>query len=136
MSEYLSGRKRNLNIGINSYTENDLVLNVIGNTNISGITTNEGNMYINGDLYIKGDLIAKIPQKLSDLLDVDITDSLDKYVLMYDSVSQKWKNVNPDEVLISATTDQTSGYIGIPSTFEDQLNIDLNNKIDLDAGNF
>jgi hypothetical protein len=39
MPEYLSGRKRNLNLGISSYTENDLVLDVIGNTNISGVTT-------------------------------------------------------------------------------------------------
>jgi hypothetical protein len=39
MSEYLSSRKRNLNIGISSYTENKLVLDVIGNTNISGISS-------------------------------------------------------------------------------------------------
>lgn len=142
MSEYLSGRKRNLNIGINSYTENDLVLNVIGNTNISGITTlassggittTGGDLYVGGNLYLKN---APSLSKLSDLLDVEIDENIDKYVLMYDAATQKWRNVNPDEVLISATTDQTSGYVGIPSTFEEQLNIDLNNKIDLDAGTF
>ena len=36
MSEYLSNRQRKLNIGISSYTENQLVLDVIGNTNITG----------------------------------------------------------------------------------------------------
>jgi hypothetical protein len=130
MSEYLSNRKRNLNIGIESYTENDLVLDVIGNTNISGITS------ISGDLYVKGVVIAVVPQRLSDLLDVEITGSPDKYVLMYDSTSQKWKNLNPDEVLYNATVDQSLGYDGLPAEFEEKLNIDLNNKIDLDAGTF
>ena len=55
---------------------------------------------------------------------------------MYDSASQKWRNVNPDEVLIGATTDQTPGYVGIPSVFIDKLDEDLDNKIDVDAGNF
>ena len=39
MAEYLSNRQRKLNIGISSYTENQLVLDVIGNTNITGIVT-------------------------------------------------------------------------------------------------
>lgn len=130
MSEYLSNRKRNLNIGIHSYTENDLVLDVIGNTNISGITS------IGGDLYVKGVLVAVVPQRLSDLLDVEISGSPDRYVLMYDSSIQKWRNLNPDEVLYNATVDQSLGYDGLPAEFENKLNIDLNNKIDLDAGDF
>lgn len=130
MSEYLSNRKRNLNIGIHSYTENDLVLDVTGNTNISGITS------IGGDLYVKGVLVAVVPQRLSDLLDVEISGSPDKYVLMYDSSIQKWRNLNPDEVLYNATVDQSLGYDGLPAEFEEKLNIDLNNKIDLDAGDF
>lgn len=36
MSEYLSKRQRKLNVGITSYTENQLVLDVTGNANISG----------------------------------------------------------------------------------------------------
>jgi hypothetical protein len=36
MSEYLSNRQRKLNIGITSYTENQLVLDVTGNSNFSG----------------------------------------------------------------------------------------------------
>lgn len=39
MSEYLTKRQRNLNIGIPIYTENDSVLDVIGNGNVSGIVT-------------------------------------------------------------------------------------------------
>lgn len=132
MSEYLSNRKRNLNIGISSYTENDLVLDVTGNTNISGITS------IGGDLYVKGVLVAVVPQRLSDLLDVEISGSgsPDRYVLMYDSSIQKWRTFNPDEVLYNATVDQSLGYAGLPAEFEEKLNIDLNNKIDLDAGDF
>lgn len=74
--------------------------------------------------------------RLNDLTDVQITDSSDKYLLMYDSAIGKWRNVNPDEVLIAATTDQTPGYIGIPSVFENQLSVDLDNQIDVDAGTF
>ena len=142
MSEYLSNRKRNLNIGIRSYTESDLVLDVIGNTNISGITTlasaggittTGGDLYVGGNLYLKN---PGVPTKLGDLLDVELDGNLDKYVLMYDATSQKWKNVNPDEVLISATLDQTPGYVGLPSVFEDQLDSDLDNRIDIDAGTF
>jgi hypothetical protein len=36
---YISNRQRNLRIGITSYTENQTVLEVTGNTNISGIIT-------------------------------------------------------------------------------------------------
>jgi len=62
MSEYLSSRKRNLNIGIRSYTENDLVLDVIGNTNITGITTlasSGGITTTGGDLYVSGTIHLK-----------------------------------------------------------------------------
>lgn len=39
MAKYLSNRQRNLKIGIVSYTENDTVLEITGNANISGIVT-------------------------------------------------------------------------------------------------
>lgn len=39
MTKFLSGRERELKIGIVSYTENNTVLEVIGNTNITGIAT-------------------------------------------------------------------------------------------------
>jgi hypothetical protein len=62
MSEYLSNRKRNLNIGISSYTENNLVLDVIGNTNISGITSlasSGGITTTGGDLYVGGTIFLR-----------------------------------------------------------------------------
>lgn len=39
MAKYLSNRQKNLKIGIVSYTENKTVLDVVGNTNIVGVTT-------------------------------------------------------------------------------------------------
>jgi hypothetical protein len=39
MAKYLSNRQKNLKIGISSYTENQTVLEVIGNANFSGIVT-------------------------------------------------------------------------------------------------
>ena len=71
---------------------------------------------------------------LEDLLDVDVTDKNDKYVIMYDASTQKYTAVNPDEVLSAATTEPISP--GLPQDFKNQLDIDLDDRIDLDAGTF
>ena len=39
MAKYLSNRQKNLKIGISSYTENQTVLEVVGNANFSGVLT-------------------------------------------------------------------------------------------------
>ena len=84
MAKFLSGRERNLSVGISSFTENKTVLDVtgkvgigttnagsrslyvIGNTEITGvttlassggITTTGGDLYVGGDLYIADDLV-------------------------------------------------------------------------------
>lgn len=75
-----------------------------------------------------------MPQKLADLEDVNIDNENDKYVLMYDANDQKWKSVNPDDVLSAATTEPIQP--GLPADFENRLDLDLDNRIDLDAGNF
>lgn len=75
-----------------------------------------------------------MPQNLNELSDVQISGTNDKYVLMYDAASGKWRDRNPDEVLSAATTEPISP--GLPADFENQLDIDLDNKIDLDAGTF
>lgn len=70
-----------------------------------------------------------MPQRLSELSDVSITDPpIDAYVLSYDSVTQKWVDINPDQVLSNAVTDPVSP--GIPDDFENAL------EIPFDAGNF
>jgi hypothetical protein len=75
-----------------------------------------------------------MPQNLDELFDVEISGTNDKYVLMYDAATGKWRDRNPDEVLSAATTDPISP--GLPAVFENQLDVDLDNKIDLDAGTF
>lgn len=75
-----------------------------------------------------------MPRYLHELYDVNITGDINQYVLMYDSASGKWRNVNPDVVISAATTEPTQP--GLPQDFIDSLDIELDNKIDLDAGSF
>lgn len=77
---------------------------------------------------------VQVPARFEDLINFDYTDKNDKYVIMYDAVTQKYKMANPDEVLSSAVTEPISP--GLPADFENKLDIDLDNRIDLDAGNF
>lgn len=79
----------------------------------------------------------QVPAKLQDLLDVGITnnDKKDKYVLMYDSATQTYKLVNPDDVLSAASSTELL-QPGLPGDFTNQLDVDLDNKIDLDAGSW
>jgi len=75
-----------------------------------------------------------MPRTLQELLDVDVSGVGDKYLIMYDASTQKYKAVNPDVVLSSAATEPISP--GLPDAFVDELDVDLDNKINLDAGNF
>lgn len=75
-----------------------------------------------------------MPQYLNELVDVEITGDYNQYVLMYDAPSGLWKNVNPDEVLSAAVTEPIQP--GLPSDFIDELDVDLDNRINLDAGTF
>lgn len=72
--------------------------------------------------------------RLQDLSDVNTVGVEDSYLLAYDSVTQTYKTVNPDEILSAAVNDPNS--VGIPTVFINQIGIDLDNKIDLDAGTF
>ena len=69
---------------------------------------------------------------LSELLDVDVSGVNDKYVIMYDSATGKYTAVNPDEVLSATVTEPSSP--GLPTDFKDQLDTDLDDRIDLDGG--
>jgi len=72
---------------------------------------------------------------LSELLDVDVSSVNDKYVIMYNSTTEKYTAVNPDEVLSASSTTETT-QPGLPNNFVDTLDVDLDNRIDLDAGTF
>jgi beta-lactamase class A len=72
---------------------------------------------------------------LDELLDVDVSGVGDKYVIMYDATTKKYTAVNPDEVLSASSTTETT-QPGLPTDFKDQLDIDLDDRIDLDGGTF
>jgi hypothetical protein len=72
---------------------------------------------------------------LNELLDVDVSGVRDKYLIMYDSATGKYKAVNPDTVLSASSTTETT-QPGLPTDFKNQLDTDLDNKIDLDGGSF
>jgi uncharacterized protein YrzB (UPF0473 family) len=76
-----------------------------------------------------------VPARFSDLIDFDGDDVSDQYVLMYDASSKKWKAVNPDKVLISAAETEPN-QPGLPGEFLDRLDVDLDNRIDTDGGDF
>jgi hypothetical protein len=86
----------------------------------------------------KVSLLSKIeimPTNLDELVDVEISGNNDKYVLMYDATSGKWRDVNPDQVLSASSNTETT-QPGLPNDFINTLDVDLDNKIDLDAGTF
>lgn len=72
---------------------------------------------------------------LNDLQDVEISGTNDKYVLMYDQATGKWKDVNPDTVL-SASSNTETIQPGLPADFVNTLDVDLDDRIDVDAGTF
>ena len=76
-----------------------------------------------------------MPVNLDELTDVEISGNNDKYVLMYDATSGKWRDVNPDQVLSASSNTETT-QPGLPGDFVKTLDVDLDNKIDLDAGTF
>lgn len=71
---------------------------------------------------------------LSALSDVDSTNAQNSYILSYNSSTNKYEFINPDDILIAAVNEPNS--VGLPTAFVDALDTDLDNKIDLDAGNF
>ncbi len=81
------------------------------------------------------EIIEIMPQTLDELTDVEISGNNDKYVLMYDASTNKWRDVNPDVVLSAASNTETT-QPGLPNDFVNTLDVDLDNKIDLDAGTF
>jgi len=53
---------------------------------------------------------------------------------MYDSVTQTYKAVNPDEVLSKAATEPISP--GLPDDFEELISDNINVNLNLDGGIF
>jgi hypothetical protein len=75
-----------------------------------------------------------VARKLEELLDVDVSNVKDSYVIMYDKNLEKYVAVNPDKVLKKAVVEPEQP--GLPNVFLDELDVQLDNRIDLDGGNF
>lgn len=75
------------------------------------------------------------PISFHDITDFNDSNKQNQYVIMYDAVSQKYVLVNPDQVLsASAATEPIQQ--GLPADFINELDVQLDNKINLDAGGF
>lgn len=72
-----------------------------------------------------------VPESLNAVSDVDISQVQDGYILMYDDTQQRYIFRNPDDILSKAVSDNA-----LPQEFIDKLDTDLDNKINLDAGEF
>ena len=76
---------------------------------------------------------------LADILDVDTSNldgSTNKYVMVYDAARQKYVFINPDAVIdssVGVSTDDPTP-VGMTTSTIDYLDQALDNKIDLDAG--
>jgi hypothetical protein len=110
-----------LSSGRNYY---DLIL-IDGSNKIKKVV--EGNVIVN-DTTTVGIIDS---ENLDGLGNIDITNVQDGYVLMYDLDSNKYIFVDPDEVLSKAVQDDS-----LPEDFLNQLDVDLDDRIDLDSGEF
>ena len=73
-----------------------------------------------------------------DLDDVSISNldpTKNNYAVVYDATRQKFVIVDPDAVLSAAST-TTGPQPGLPDDFIDTLDVDLDDRIDIDAGTF
>lgn len=74
----------------------------------------------------------------TDLYDVDIDnldENKDNYVVVYSNTLGRFTIVDPDAVLSAAST-STGPQPGLPADFMNVLDIDLDNRIDVDGGFF
>ena len=72
-----------------------------------------------------------VPDNISILNDVDVSNVQDGYVLMYDNALQEYTFVDPDTVLSKAVEDNI-----LPQDFLNKLDTDLDDRINVDAGQF
>ena len=74
-----------------------------------------------------------VAENLSELADVSVSNlpGSDKFVLAYNATLEKFELIAADAVLTNAAADAD-----LPDSFVQQLDVDLDNKIDLDGGSF
>jgi hypothetical protein len=81
---------------------------------------------------------GSVAESLGDLTDVEQTTATDKYVLVWDSNTQKATWVNPDVVLNNAAQYETTqpGFGTYTEPFINALDVALDNKISFDEGEY
>lgn len=87
---------------------------------------------------IQSQEVAIVSNRFVDLTDVNISGlstSNNNYPVVYDATTGKFVIVDPDVVLSAAST-TTGPQPGLPSDFVDTLDVDLDDRINLDAGSF
>jgi hypothetical protein len=89
------------------------------------------NVRISSKSKIKVRTSIAVPESLSGVDNVDIDNIQDGYVLMYDDNLKRYAFVNPDVLLTKSVEDNT-----LPQNFVDKLDVDLDNKINFDGGDF
>jgi len=72
-----------------------------------------------------------VPDNISILNDVDVSNVQDGYVLMYNNTLQQYTFVDPDVLLSKSVADNF-----LPPEFINKLDTDLDDRIDVDAGQF
>lgn len=87
----------------------------------------------NGNNYTVTQEKTVVAEYLSDLADVSVSNlpGKDKYVMTYDASIAKYVLVPADNILQTAADDSQ-----LPTDFVDVLDVDLDNRIDVDAGTF
>lgn len=81
---------------------------------------------------------TSMPENFVDLGDVSISNldqTKNNYAVVYDATKDKFVIVDPD-VVLSAASQDSGPQPGIPDDFIDTLDVDLDNRIDIDAGTF
>jgi hypothetical protein len=86
---------------------------------------------INSQKSVKVKTKIAVPENLSGVDNVDVSNVQDGYVLMYNAELEKYTFVDPDVVLSKSVVDNV-----LPADFVNKLDIDLDDRIDLDAGQF
>lgn len=106
----------------------------MSNIKVTKVTSNQYHVKIDEPQRYKV-VTEYMARRLRELLDVNVSGVSDKYVIMYDSVTGKYVAVNPDEVLSAASNTELTSP-GLPQNFVNTLDVDLDDKIDLDAGSW
>lgn len=151
MAEYISNLQRKLNVGIESYTNNELVLYVIGNTNITGVVTSQngfvGNLTgISSSSYklqnprtfqITGDIVAA-PQTFDGTQNISFASSIQPNVVglgthTYGDYVKNISGTLGEIEVINGTGEGSSPVVGLPDDVFVTSNLQVGNNVQINS---